>query len=83
MNICSDFLTLLKFKEKIRPLLKKIISDRTKISENINDTEIEYASVEDLLAMQRTASTALIFEISNIFNEESFIIAPGQGKHSV
>ena len=63
--------------------MKKIISDRTKISENINDTEIEYASVEDPLAMQRTASTALIFEISNIFNEESFIVAPGQGKHSV
>ena len=63
--------------------IEKIISDRTEISESINDTEIEYASVEDPQGMQRTASTALIYEISKIFNEESFIIALGQGKHSV
>ena len=43
----------------------------TEISESINDTEIEYASVEDPQGTQRAASTALISEISNIFNEEN------------
>ena len=78
------FSDIVKIQGENKTAIEKIISDRTEISESINDTEIEYASVQDLLDMQRTASTSLIFEILNIFNEESFIIvAPGQGKHSV
>ena len=78
------FFDIVKIQGENKTAIEKIISDRTEISESINDTEIEYASVEDPLDMQRTASTGLIFEILNIFNEESFIIvAPGQGKHSV
>ena len=77
------FSVIVKIQGENKTAIEKIISDRTEISESINDTEIEYASVEDPQGMQRTASTALISEISNIFNEESFIIAPGQGKHSV
>ena len=41
-----SFLTFLKFKEKMRMLLKKIFQ-MGRISESINDTETEYASVED------------------------------------
>ena len=77
------FSDIVKIQGENNTAIEKIISDRTEVSESINDTEIEYASVEDPQGMQRTASTALISEISNIFNEESFIIAPGQGKHSV
>ena len=52
------------------------------MSESINDTETEYASVGDPLNMHRTASneTTLVAEIPNIINEENIIIAPGQGK---
>ena len=77
------FSDIVKIQGENKTTVEKIISDRTEISESINDTEIECASVEDPLDMQRTASTGLIFEILNIFNEESFITAPGQGKHSV
>ena len=38
---CSDFLVLLKFKEKMRVLLKKIISDEIKMSESIDEIETE------------------------------------------
>ena len=50
----------------------------------MNDTEIEYASVEDPLKIHRSTSneTALVSEIPNIINEENVIIAPGQGKKS-
>ena len=43
---CSDFLVLLKSKEKMRVLLKKIISDETKMSESIDkiETELNYFS---------------------------------------
>ena len=48
------------------------------MNESINDTETEYASVEDLLSMHRTAlnKKTLISGISNI------VIAPGEGKNS-
>ena len=81
--IFAQISDIVKIQGENKTAIEKIISERTEISESINDTETEYASVEDPLGMQRTASTALIFETSNIFNEESFIIAPGQGKHSV
>ena len=50
---------------------EKIMSDSTEISESINDTKTEYASVEDPLSMYRTASneTILISEIPNIMRE--------------
>ena len=83
MSKCSDFLALLKFKEKMRVLLKKIIFDGTEISESINDTETEYASVEDPLTMHRTVTNkaTYIFEIPSVLiNEKNVIIAPGQRK---
>ena len=48
----------------------------------MNDTETEYASVEDLLNMHRTVSnkTTLISEIPNVNNEEDVIVALGQRK---
>ena len=52
------------------------------MSESLNNTKKEYASVEDLLGMHRTTSneTALISQIPNIINEENVIIAPEQEK---
>lgn len=46
------------------------------MSENSNDTETEYCSVEDTLSMHRTVSneTTLVFEISNLINVESIIL---------
>lgn len=46
------------------------------MSENSNDTETEYSSVEDTLSMHRTVSneTTLVFEISNLINVESIIL---------
>ena len=53
--------------------------------ENINESETEYALVEDLLNIHRTASneTTLFFNIPNTANNENIIIAPGQGKTPV
>ena len=55
--------------------------------ENVNDneSETEFASVEDPLNMHRTASseTTLVSEIPNIIDEENVIIAPAQGKTPV
>ena len=55
------------------------------MSENINDTEIEYASVEVPLNIHKSAAneTTLFSEIPNIINEENIIIAPGLGKETV
>ena len=55
------------------------------MSESINDTDTEYASVEDPLSMHRPESNeaSLVFEIPNIINEENSIIGPGQGKKPV
>ena len=53
------------------------------MTEDMNDrSETEFASVEDLLNMQRIASNErfLVFQIQNIINDENVIIAPGQGK---
>ena len=46
------------------------------MSENSNDTETEYSSVEDTLSMHITVSneTTLVFEISNLINVESIIL---------
>ena len=52
------------------------------MSEVINDTETEYASVEDLLNLLRTVSNIrnLISEIQKINNEKNVIIALGKKK---
>ena len=52
------------------------------MSESINDTETEYASVEDSLNMHRIAlnETTLVSEIPSIINEENDIITPREGK---
>ena len=53
--------------------------------ENVNESEKEYASVEDPLDMHRTASneTTLISNIPNIVSNQNIIIEPGQGKTPV
>ena len=52
------------------------------MSENRNDSETEYALVEDPLNMHRTASNGatLVSKIPNIINEENVIIAPRKEK---
>ena len=62
---------------------EKIMSDSTEISESINDTKTEYASVEDPLSMYRTASneTILISEIPNIMRE-MLLLHQGKEKNS-
>ena len=53
--------------------------------ENVNETETEYASVEDPLNIHRTASneTTLVSDIPNIVNNENIIFAPSQEKTPV
>ena len=53
---------------------EKNISDGKEVSENKNDTETDYASVEDPLNMYYSASNeaTLVSEIRNIINEEKF-----------
>ena len=53
--------------------------------ENVNESETEYASVEDPLNIQRTASneTTLVSDIPNIVSNQNIITAPGQGKTPV
>ena len=53
MRTCLDFLILLKFKEKLRVLQKKNISDGKEMTENINynKSETKFAAVEDPLNM--------------------------------
>ena len=57
--------------------------------ENRNDTETEYASVENPLDMHRTASNSIKWDNScfwdskYLINEKDTIIAPGQGKKPV
>ena len=50
---------------------EKNISDRKEGSENRNDTETEYASIEDPLNIYRTASneTSLVSEIPSIIRK--------------
>ena len=52
------------------------------MSENRNDSETEYALVEDPLNMHRTASNGatLVSKIPKIINEENVIIAPRKEK---
>ena len=76
------FSYILEVQGQNKNVTEKIISDRKEVSENRNDTETEYASVEDPLNMCRTASneTTLVSEIPSIINEENVVIAPRQRK---
>ena len=73
---------MLTFKGKKRELLKKLfqIEKKKKMSENINDTETEYATIEDPLSLHRTSSnvTCVISEIRNIIIEENVILHQGK-----
>ena len=64
------FSEVVEIQEQNKNVTEKNISDRKQTCENRNDTEIEYASVEDLLSMHRNASneTILISEIPNLIN---------------
>ena len=50
------FSDIVEFQGQNKNITEKVISDRKKVIENKNDTETEYASVEELLNMHRTAS---------------------------
>lgn len=64
MRKYSDFLTLFKFKEKIRLV--------EEISESMNNTDTQYVSVGDFLNMHKTVlnETSLVSEIPNKCTEE-------------
>ena len=68
VRTCSDFLILLKFKDKIRMLMKNFFSDVKEVTENRNDTETSYSSVEDPLNTHMTESNEkpLFAEIPDI-----------------
>ena len=55
---------------------------KKKMSENMNDTEIEYVSVEDPLKVHRSAvnGTTLVSEIPNIIHKKNVIFVTGQDK---
>ena len=81
MRTCLGFPILLKLKKKIESVTEKIIPDGKEMSENMNDTEIEYVSVKDPVNIHRSASndTTLVSEVPNMVNEENVIIVPAQG----
>lgn len=64
------FSEVFEIEEQNKNVTEKNISDRKQTSENRNDIEIEYASVEDTLSMDRNASneTTLISDIPNLIN---------------
>ena len=64
------FSEVFEIQEQNKNVTEKNISDRKQTSENRNDIEIEYASVEDTLSMDRNASneTTLISDIPNLIN---------------
>ena len=64
------FSEVVEIQEQNKNVTEKNISDRKQTSENRNDIEIEYASVEDTLSMDRNASneTTLISDIPNLIN---------------
>ena len=83
---CLSFLILLKFKDNVGVLLKKIVFDGKEMTENINNSsETELTSLEDPLNVHRTISNESnhVSEIPNIINDENVIFATGQGKKLV
>ena len=64
------FSEVFEIQEQNKNVTEKNISDRKQTTENRNDIEIEYASVEDTLSMDRNASneTTLISDIPNLIN---------------
>ena len=82
VRTCLNSPILLKCKQKLTKVTAESICNA---KENINESETEYALVEDLLNIHRTASNekTLFFNIPNTANTENIIIAPGQGKTPV
>ena len=80
---CSDFLTLLKFKDKKKPVTEKIISSVTEMSESTSDTETEYSSVQVLLSMHIIAlnKTTPYSEIPKIIMRQVLLLHQGNGKN--
>ena len=76
------FSNIVEIQGKNRSVTQKIILGGKEMSESTNDTETEYASVEDSLNMHRIAlnETTLVSEIPSIINEENDIITPREGK---
>ena len=69
----ADFLRIHGENEAITD---KIISDGTEIIEGINNTEKEYASVEDTRLYLNKMSKLLFLKFQNIINEKNIVIAP-------
>ena len=67
---CADFLRIHGENEAITD---KIISE---IIEGINNTEKEYASVEDTRLYLNKMSKLLFLKFRNIINEKNIVIAP-------
>ena len=76
------FFDTVKTQDENETVTEKIYFRWKEMSENTNDTEVEFASVEELLNIHRSESnkTTLVSEIPNIINKVNVIIAPGQGK---
>ena len=79
------FSDIVEIQEENECVTEKVFSDEKELGENMNDAEIDYASVENPLNIHRFPlnEATLISEIPNLINEENVIIAPGQGKNLV
>ena len=79
------FFDIVEIQVEIGSFIEKIILDGTEMSESINDTGTEYASVEDPLNTHKTTwnEVTLILEIPSIIKKENVIIAPRQGGKTV
>ena len=79
------FFDIVEIQVEIESFIEKIILDGTEMSERINDTGTEYASVEDPLNTHKTTwnEVTLILEIPSIIKKENVIIAPRQGGKTV
>ena len=77
---------IIEIQGEIESVTEEIISVEKEISENINDTETEYASLEVPLCRWRCTGLherrQLFSEIRNKIIEENVIIAPRQGKNA-
>ena len=82
---CEGMLKFSDFAEMQGEIEKGTAESICNAKENVNESETEYASVEDPPNIHSTASneTTLASDIPNIVNNENIIIAPSQGKTPV
>ena len=75
----SRFSNIVEIREEnLSATEKKNILEGEEISENMNDTEIEYDLVEDPLNIHRSSNERThVSQYLNIFNKEKCIIASG------